>query len=196
MKERTLHDVARSTAARVDAFLRACSLLFAVLACAALLAGCAVRSDQVAAVGALVDADLPAGRLVVEEDTHGGLHGDGMALYEVSFTREQADELASQLAANDAWHELPAPDALSSALWGPRTDGGFVLAAPSDGEDFFPHVTQGYYYLRDRQVDDDAQATAATQEAIEDAFSRASLNLTIGLFDTRACKLYVYEIDT
>ena len=58
----------------------------------------------------------------------------------------------------------------------------------SNGNPLVPEVKDGYYFLLDRQAEDDA--------AGKDILERNSFNFTFGLYDTDTNTLYCCELDT
>lgn len=154
------------------------------------LTGCgAAVMEAIEVVNQLADAsgvaslglDLSGGTVVLEEDTHGGFHGDGYAFTVITFDTEDREALEADMN-GDCWHALPMTENTARAAGS--------LATGEDGESLFPEMTQGYYYFRDR--------SSQSMDPGDDSglFSRASWNFTLAAYDSETGTLYYFELDT
>ena len=128
--------------------------------------------------------NLTDGHTVEEEDTHGGFLGDGTGCIALSFPDGRLEE---QLAADPAWHSLPADETVQTLVWGTQDEGASIspCLTDSEGAPLVPAVQAGYYRLIDRHSD--------TQTPI---LERGSFNFTVGVYDSDARILYYCELDT
>lgn len=165
----------------------------ALAALALLLAGCGDHSLQSEAAEAL-GLDLSAGRVVTENDSHGGFHGDGAACLKLAF----ADgALAEAIAADPAWAPLPLSDVTAALAYGctVERDGVSMTWGPylTDGEGrclVDPAVENGWYRFIDRH----SQSGDPADES--GVLGRGSLNFTLALYDADRNELYYLTLDT
>lgn len=125
--------------------------------------------------------DLSCGTVALEEDTHGGFHGDGCAFTVMTFDAEDRKALEADMN-GDCWHALPMTENVARAAQS--------LATGEDGKSLFPEITQGYYYFRDRH----SQSTDPGDDS--GLFSRASWNFTMAVYDSETGTLYYFALDT
>ncbi len=145
-----------------------CILLAIALALG--LASCSSLSKQERRIrkGAGVDLDLSGCRVEQETDTHGGFLGDG----EYSCVADcPTDEIAEQIARNEHWHPLPAPELLQKL-------------------DRFSTTGNGYYYFRDRHSD------ATDPYDPSEVMNRYSFNYTLAVYDSDRRQLHCWVVDT
>lgn len=121
-------------------------------------------------------------------DTHGGFRGDGNTYVVLQFLD---DDVRKQIEEDPQWKEFPLDETVRALLYGTE-DSGHVQGPyfkDRDGKAVVPEIENGYYRLIDRQ-----EETIKAEE--EDILSRYSMNLTIGIYDIDADKLYFCKIDT
>lgn len=151
---------------------------------AACLTGCGAASEEKTVAKALGLEKLPAVTHISSYDSHGGFLGDGVSCIALTF---EDDQLEQQLAADPAWHSLPADETVQALVWG--VEDGTVSIGPcltdGDGQPLVPPVEKGCYRLIDRHSDQQG-----------DILSRGSFNFTVGVYDAEARVLYCCELDT
>ena len=161
-----------------NALRRVVLLALGLLLTAAVLFGCGRDENQEALkkISCELSLDLPDGELLTAEDSHGGFHGDGLFFAAVRFADGTMEE---RLKADGHWQAFPANETVQALLCGYEfTDGRYG-----------PYLTNGYYWLRDRQIID-GQASGA------DILHRGSFNFTIGVYDSDTGILYCCKMDT
>ena len=153
------------------------------LAAALLLAGCGAKSEE-ATVAKALGVDTSGASLLSSSDTHGGFLGDGTCCIALSFPDGRLEE---QLAADPAWHSLPADETVQALVWGTQDEEGSIGPYLTDtgGAPLVPAVQAGYYRLIDRHSDQTAPL-----------LERGSFNFTVGVYDADARILYYCELDT
>ena len=153
------------------------------LAAALLLAGCGAKSEE-ATVAKALGVDTSGASLLSSSDTHGGFLGDGVSCVALSFPDGRLEE---QLAADPAWHSLPADETVQALVWGTQDEEGSIGPYLTDtgGAPLVPAVQTGYYRLIDRHSDQTAPL-----------LERGSFNFTVGVYDADARILYYCELDT
>ena len=165
---------------------------FATLALLCCLGGCAGQAQDAEHLSQAAGVSVPAGRLVVDEGVHARGQA-GCATYELVLGEAAAAELEDALEASEEWQRLPASEGLSRALWG--ADGsGRGAVTPAGGEDFVPRPQEGWVLFRDELSEDGTPADADSQLA--GAFSHDRVSVTVGIYDSGARTLYLYEVDS
>jgi len=154
-------------------------LLAAAMATFALAALAACSPNEAAKPMAELGLDVKGTRVINSYDTHGGIHGDGVAYYCVGY--EDAHNLAA-IEANPAWHPLPMSDNVTNAVYS-------VMVA-ENGAPLFPVIMSGYYYFEDRHD----QSTDPLSDA--DLNARASYNFTVALYCTNTNVVHYAAIDS
>ena len=150
--------------------------LLPALAALCLLAGCS--QGLVGEVSDALGVDLTAGAVSVQENTHGGFHGDGETYVELTFEEAGGRNLAAALASTAGWNALPLSGELRAALEG--SERGAALAQPQ----------QGYWFFRDRH----SQSTDPSDDGgLND---RYSWNFDAAVYDAERRVLYYYALDT
>lgn len=138
-----------------------------------------------------LEIDLSAGRIISQEDTHGGFHGDGDTFIIVEFEGADREQIEEEIAAAPHWNLLPMIGNTAKAAYG-KTYGVVThiggVARKRDGELFFPDVSRGYYCFYDRQSADPHDDT--------ELFGRYSWNFILALYDSETGLLYYFKIDT
>lgn len=153
------------------------------LAAALLLAGCGAKSEE-ATVAKALSLDVTGAALVSSSDSHGGFLGDGAGCIALSFPDGRLEE---QLAADPAWHSLPADETVRALVWGTQEEGASIGPCLTDSDDapLVPAVESGYYRLIDRHSEQETPL-----------LERGSFNFTVGVYDAEARILYYCELDT
>lgn len=148
-----------------------------------LLAGCGAKSGE-ATVAKALSLDVTGAALVSSYDSHGGFLGDGAGCIALSFPDGRLEE---QLAADPAWHSLPADETVRALVWGTQDEGASIgpCLTDSDGAPLVPAVESGYYRLIDRHSEQETPL-----------LERGSFNFTVGVYDADARILYYCELDT
>ena len=105
------------------------------------------------------------------------------------------DRILSQIEGSAAWSELPASEAVEALLYGASVEreGRVIEAGPyiaENGTPLFPQVENGYWFFRDRHGE--ALDPADDSEVL----GRASLNVTVAVYDADSRTLYYGELDT
>ena len=167
-------------------FLFACGMislmLFTLTACGS--------EDPAEEISRALHIDVSAGEEISSSDTHGGFHGDGISCVALQFPDSQ---VADAIAANAAWTPLPLDETAQALAYGvTREDGGEVFSAgpyltDDSGDPLLPGIANGFYRLIDRHSD-----AGDGQNLLE----RASLNVTLAVYDADSDTLYFCEIDT
>ena len=102
-------------------------------------------------------------------------------------------QVADAIAANAAWTPLPLDETAQHwPMASPREDGGEVFSAgpyltDDSGDPLLPGIANGFYRLIDRHSD-----AGDGQNLLE----RASLNVTLAVYDADSDTLYFCEMDT
>ena len=158
---------------------------------ALLLAACGTRSHTEAISDAL-GIDVTAGEVLSGTDSHGGFHGDGTTCIVLGFSDDRALE---QLQADPRWRRLPLDGTAQALVYGASYETGWeeVRVGPyltdEAGDPLVPAVRNGYYLLIDRHA-------GRGEPGDPGLLGRASLNFTLGLYDSDAGRLYFCEMDT
>lgn len=138
----------------------------------------------------IVGADVDTAKVLLESDTHGGFHGDGIRYLEFAFSD---DSFLQKIQEDNTWHALPIQEwEITALLYGAEQDGVSYGAAfcDDDGEPLFPAVENGYYLFYDRNEESE------TPFDCTGVLERNSFNLTIALYDADTNQLYYAELDT
>ena len=136
----------------------------------------------------LLGIDISSAKIISEEDDHGGFHGDGMTF--ISLDCEGTD-IADQISSDDSWISAPLNDTVRILVYGCEDETTKIgpYLSDEDGNPLIPEIENGYYLLIDRQAEE-GKATGA------DILHRASLNFTLGIYDSDTNRLYYVELDT
>ncbi len=139
-----------------------------------------------------IGIDVSHAEVLLEMDTHGGFHGDGTSC--VVFQLDE--ETAQTLRCAQEWKQLPMHETAQTLLYGVThtTPEGTWTAGPylrdADEKPLVPHLQSGYYLLLDRH-----SSAKPNQDAAE-ILRRASINVTIAVYDDTSHILYVCRLDT
>ena len=148
------------------------------------------EEDPTEEISQVLGIDVSAGEELSSSDTHGGFHGDGISCVALQFSDSQ---VADAIASSAAWVPLPLDETAQVLAYGVfrETADGISGAGPyltdGEGDPLLPSVANGYYCLIDRHAD-----AGDGQNLLE----RASLNVTLALYDTDSDTLYFCELDT
>lgn len=146
------------------------------LALCLLLGGCGgAKKDELHTLCTDVGLNLNSARVLSDDDSHGGFHGDGVRLAVICFD-EAADEALLESA--DGWSLLPLSDAVSRLLY-EQIEGIY----PSDAR--MARVANGWWYFLDRAADQSRPLNA-----------RYSYNFTAAIYDADTNTLYYCKVDT
>lgn len=124
--------------------------------------------------------DVSAGTVLVQSESHGGFHGDGMTYAALSF---EDDRVQSKIAENGGWKALPLSENLARLVRGLPTE-------ELDSKSRILGVRNGYYCFLDRQAD------RTDRHDDTDVLNRYSFNFTIAVYDADADILYYVVLDT
>lgn len=119
--------------------------------------------------------ELPECDMIYNDETHGGLLGDGHTAIICAFESEQAARLETMLAKAKHWSQLPMAAKISDLLY-------------KDSEINVTTIESGYYFFYDKQTEDYFLA--------DDFFDRASSNFRVSAYDSEMMLLYYYGLDT
>ncbi len=148
------------------------------------LAGCALwpSAGVKGEFSGTLGVNLTDGRIVREEDSHGGLHGDGDTVLVLAFTGAERERLEEEMDKADGWKGLPLTENLNRVVYEDYF-GDLFKDVPQD-------LTDGWYYFLDRHSE------AEDPEDDSGIFGRSSCNFTLAIYDRGNGVLYCYEIDT
>ena len=128
-----------------------------------------------------LELELPTAQTTDTYDDHGGFHGDGLTLIELSFPD---DSFGARI--QTTWHSLPLSGNLNTFVYG--SPGREPIT--QDGVNCFPPVQNGYYYFEDRH----SQSTDPHSDS--ELLQRHSFNVTITIYDADTRTLYYCKFDT
>ncbi|MDO5547529.1 MAG: hypothetical protein Q4F79_03495 [Eubacteriales bacterium] len=162
--------------------------ILVTLLCLLILTGCRGDSalDQ---MGDTLGLSVAEGTVKSGVDTHSGTQGDGCSFTEVRFSD---DSLQQEIEQQDDWQTIPLSDTLTALVYGTgsRDDSIGPYLTDKDGNCLFPEITHGYYWFKDRQ------AESRDGEDSPELLERASLNVTMAMYDIDTRTLYYCELDT
>lgn len=162
-----------------------CCLILAVVGVIVGILGCTTNSaDNVLKnISSELSIDVCGGEIVKSEDTHGTFHNDGNLLVAIKFADNGIEK---SLASSKEWQAFPLDETAQTLLYGREIEGGRVgpFVTDRDGHKLFPPVSKGYYWLRDRQLEDSQSATNCLS------------NFTIAVYDEQKNMLYYCKMDT
>ncbi len=139
-----------------------------------------------------IGIDVTDAELLSEMDTHGGFHGDGISCVVLQLNEKTAqEEIRTQ-----GWAEFPMDETAKALLYGvtkTTPEGVWMMGPYLRGEDekpLVPHMDKGHYFLLDRHSD------AKPNQNDAEILQRASINVTIAVYDDVSHLLYVCKLDT
>ena len=147
------------------------------------LTACSSSSTQ-DTVSAELGIDVSAGKEVSNTDTHSGFHGDGISCIVLSFSNEK---VLDEIKENSKWKPFPMDETVQSLVYGVEGETSSIgpFITDGNGNSIVPEIEHGFYLLIDRHTDKET-----------DILSRASFNLTVGLYDADSNTLYCCKLDT
>lgn len=131
-----------------------------------------------------IHIDISSCKIIEDENTHGGFHGDGEYFVKAD-CKKNNDVILNQLS---RWESFPLPENLERIVYGNEEKFGHIggLAAARE----IPKINNGLYYFADRHRGSEVETDG------EDIFERASFNYTIAFYDKDLDMFYYYELDT
>ena len=120
-----------------------------------------------------------------EEDTHGGIHGDGS--YYLILDCSEKSGMAREIIKD--WKTLPLTENLQLLMYGGEKD-GVKYSYDFAEEAHWPVVQNGVYKF----FDDQNEAVDKSDDT--NLFNRYSFNFSIAMYDLDSNIFYYYEIDT
>ena len=139
-------------------------------------------------ISEVINIDVTSGIVEYHYDSHGGFHGDGLEFITLSFLD---NSILEQIKINENWKELPLTENVKKAVYGNSNDPDDCSALIKEGNssnEFFPQITNGYYYFYDKQSVDPYDDS--------DLFNRYSWNFIIIIYDLDTNMLHYAEFDT
>ncbi len=156
-----------------------------------IITGCRAEKTNsiLSEISKTIGADVSAGEVISESDSHGGFHGDGDTIVVIQFADTS---FSTKVEENEEWNAMPLTENLTALVYGVQTEGSSVgpMIHSGDGTPAIPEVENGYYYFRDRH----SQSTDPTDDS--GVLGRASYNFTMAIYDTDSKILYYMELDT
>ena len=134
--------------------------------------------------------DATAGEIISEYDKR-GYRKERRSCIILKFRED--DKLLAKIKKSDHWRGLPFDPITSIALYGDRTkpDNPSPYLTDDNGKLLVPTITEGYYTLIDRQIEVAKNLYGSEGEDLK----FASLNLTIGIYDSKNHLLYYCVLD-
>ena len=163
-----------------------CLIILAMLVCS--LTGCFPWSIN-KRISSSLGISIPLYLKIEYEDTHGGFHGDGVTLAKVRFKGKDAENVLSQIRANDNWKRLPLSDNVELEMYGGKKDAVVYESDLAEKLDM-PKIQNGYWIFIDR-FNNETRVTDG-----EGLFPRYSANYTLGIYDTDSSILYYCKFDS
>ena len=129
------------------------------------------------------------GTVLMDSDSHGGFHGDGMLFQQISF---EDSKLTDEIKDNDGWKPMPLSQNMEALVYGIEVDTSSIGPYLTDesGDTIIPDIQNGYYYFYDRHSE------SKDPFSDKDILNRASFNFTLALYDSDNHVLYYVEFDT
>lgn len=146
---------------------------YIILVCL-LLVGC--RNNELETISKNLDINVRDGEIIVYEDERGWFN-DGETYAKIQF---HLNSIESNIKNNIAWKDLPFDNNIEMILYGNDESNSILV----DGESRIPKISNGYYYFKDKQGND------------ENLFDRNSYNFILSIYDSDMKVLYYIEIDT
>lgn len=124
--------------------------------------------------------------VVLEQNTHGGFHGDGQycLVLDCSGNPEKALENIEN------WKKFPLPENLKVVAYGGIAPNGHGWSSLFPEEVKMPEIENGYYYFYDRHY----EAVDPTDD--DELYNRASFNFDFAIYDADNEMLYYLREDT
>lgn len=134
-----------------------------------------------------IKLDVSGCTIINDNDTHGGIHGDGERMISLDCSNTNILERVNK------WNRLPLSDNLGIVMYSGEKNGeiyGYDLAKDNN----IPKIDNGYYYFVDRYT--------KYYKDYEDIYSdyklldRTSMNFIVAMYDLDTNYLYYYEYDS
>ena len=152
--------------------------------------GCTVGNDHriIQEISNRLDTDIANGKIVINEDSHSGFLNDGTSIIAIQFSD---DSFQNAVKGKRNWMSFPLDKTVQTLLYGYESDE--LICEPyitdENNNAIIPEITNGYYFLYDRQAKNGRAAGA-------DILRRDSLNFTVAVYDSDSRILYYCEMDT
>ena len=152
------------------------------------LVGCRKKDIQ-SDISESLGIDVRKGTVLMDSDSHGGFHGDGMLFQQISFGDSK---LSDEIKDNDGWKPMPLSQNMEALVYGIEVDTSSIGPYLTDesGNTIIPDIQNGYYYFYDRHSE------SKDPYSDKDILNRASFNFTLALYDSDNRVLYYVEFDT
>lgn len=92
------------------------SLLIFLIICITTITACS-SNNLIKHISKTLGIDLTSGTIINSIDTHGGFHGDGITLVEITFSEEDGNAIAEMVEKNKGWSKLPLSENLSIVVY-------------------------------------------------------------------------------
>jgi len=137
-----------------------------------------------------LNLDVTAGEVISDYDKR-GYRKERRSCIILKFRED--DKLLAEIKKSDHWRGLPFDPITSIVLYRDKTkpDNPSPYLTDDNGKPLVPTITEGYYTLIDRQI----EATKNLYDSEDEDLKFASLNLTIGIYDTKNHLLYYCVLD-
>lgn len=152
------------------------------------LVGCGKKDIQ-SDISESLGIDVRKGNVLMDSDSHGGFHGDGMLFQQISF---EDSKFSDEIKYNDGWKPMPLSQNMEALVYGIEVDTSSIGPYLTDesGDTIIPDIQNGYYYFYDRHSE------SKDPFSDKDILNRASFNFTLALYDSDNRVLYYVEFDT
>ncbi len=152
------------------------------------LVGCGKKDIQ-SDISESLGIDVRKGNVLMDSDSHGGFHGDGMLFQQISF---EDSKFSDEIKDNDGWKPMPLSQNMEALVYGIEVDTSSIGPYLTDesGDTIIPDIQNGYYYFYDRHSE------SKDPFSDKDILNRASFNFTLALYDSDNRVLYYVEFDT
>ena len=163
-----------------------------LMAALTLFLGSCARAGDMDEKAKPLGIDISSAEIISEEDDHGGFHGDGTTFIRLDCS---GTDIYDQIRNGENWTPFPIDDTVKALVYGIEIREGDSLIgigpylSDEDNKPLIPEIKNGYYLLIDRQAEEDKASGA-------DILHRASLNFTLGIYDSDTDMLYYFERDT
>ena len=137
-----------------------------------------------------LNLDVTAGEVISDYDKR-GYRKERRSCIVLKFRED--DKLLAKIKKSDHWRRLPFDPIISIVLYGDKTnpDKPTPDLADDNGKALVPKITEGYYTLIDRQI----ETTKNLYDSEGEDLKFASLNLTLGIYDSKNHLLYYCVLD-
>lgn len=144
------------------------------------LNGCFLNKTQ-SYISDELGINAQCGKVVVESNNHGGFHGDGTTFIKLTFSNDDCLNSIKNNAERE-WSVLPLNDTIKALL--------NITKALFEDSIALPSVEHGYYCFIDRHPEN------TDPNNYRDVLKRASINITLCIYDVDTQSLYYIKIDT